>query len=461
MKKILKLIGLGKEKSTSVEAAGRNTDEVDYFTIKTIKSISAKRVKAVHKLDRAKNVESFVRRESEVQLIAALDEGEYSVIAIHGASKQGKTSVLRSVFSTERPHFIYQPGAKPTRSQFYRNVLASAKVGISAAETYRRSGEIDGKAVVIEARYREEMERLDELVTGEIEDPGYVGNALKAATNARVIVIDNFHHIDEEVQAELAADFVVLATLGFKIVIAGTWKETDYLTTRNTDLMGYYTSVSIDPWKEFELRAVVQAGADALNFQPARKLVESLAKAASGSVAALQLITRQWYLHHIEATDPRYNSGSYGHQVNAASNEVSKAWASEIATKLIAVTSWGAVDKSGRHQVSYIAEAILRSSPKEVAAGLSPDTLKAKVDQISTEWNNRAGRDAALMTKQDYMNKIKVGWMAHQVEKNNTPMFVYDRTSDLVTMNDSMLIFVHRTSHDKLWRTFEGLQKRS
>lgn len=60
------------------------------------------------------------------------------------------------------------------------------------------------------------------------------------------------------------------------------------------------------------------------------------------------------------------------------------------------------------------------------------------------------------MSSAEFMKKVKVDWMGHQIERNNTPIVVYDRTSKRVTVNDAMVIFVHRVSHDLLLKEFRG-----
>lgn len=412
-------------------------------------ALTPARIRQVHTLDRAANPESFIHRRAERQLIEALDDRAYNIIALHGASKQGKTTILRSVLTASRPHILVQPGAKITREQLYKSFLTRAHARTTIGETRKAlaEGGIFGLKAGGEASW--ELEPIQ----GEFSDVNWVADLLIQTTNARILVIDNFHHVDEAVQGELAADFVVWATLGFTILIAGTWKEQDYLVSRNVDLREYYVAISVDPWERDELEAVVLEGASALGVEMQRAISACCARDANGSIAALQLIMQRYYLDRL-AGDARYDTCGPLQQVNIAATSVSRERAQTLAKLLVEVSDWGAKDQTDRTQVSFITEALLQATPAELANGFSEKDLKARVDQCALRWAKETGAQAEIMAFSDYMKKIKLDWMAHQILQNNTPIVVYDRTSKRVTVNDAMLIFVHRTSHDLLLNEF-------
>jgi hypothetical protein len=127
---------------------------------------------------------------------------------------------------------------------------------------------------------------------------------------------------------------------------------------------------------------------------------------------------------------------------------------------LVAVSDWGAGDNTGRHQVSYAIDAFLRATPNDLQGGFTIDKLRAAVDQEAKKWCASAGCEPVLMTAAESAKKLKVDWMKHQIQKHNTPVVVYDRIRDRVFVNDSAVVFVHRTKAFPLLKEFHDLLRK-
>jgi hypothetical protein len=344
------------------------------------------------------------------------------------------------------PNSGYDPG----RERIYRNLLEKAKAQVPTAEVRRRGWRWGLFGAPVEAGLETGREVESQFVSGDLTDIDYVAKTLRRSTAIRTIVIDNFHHASDETQRAIARDFAILGSQGFKIVIAGTWRQGDYLVTHNTDLAAYYRSISIDPWSLDELAEVVLAGAVALGYAMPAATANALAAAAQGSIWALQTSTARFYLDQIAGVAQYQNANNDNVRVNLAAQRVSAEKLPELATILLRVCDWGAADNTGRSHVSYVVEAILRATPQQLQAGFREVELKRAVDHAATRWSKAAHRKPLLMSTAECAKKLKHDWMKHQITEHNTPLIVYDRDRKLITVNDSALVFVHRTMSDKL-----------
>jgi hypothetical protein len=387
-----------------------------------ITKIDPNRVHEIHVIDKSRNLESFVVRAAERELRAALERRQHYVIALHGASKQGKTSILRSIFENDFRALHVELGAAATSEKIYKTLLNETRA--PTRETIKKKGKfVWGFDKLIVGRREDEVERGAEVPDGDFSEINWVTRQLERSTDIRTIVIDNFHHVSPVEQRILAKDFTCLGAKGFKIVIAGTWKDSDYLSALNTDLSEGYKSLSIDPWTNDELQAVVKKGAQVLGYQMPNASAEALAHVARGSISALQAITARFYLDQIAGT-PSYQKVNDAGKANVAATAVANDRAPQLAKNLLEVAQWGATDTTGRTKVSFVVEALLAASPDELRKGFVESALKAKVDACATGWAKEMKTKAELMSPQEFGNKIKSGWMAHQIEKNNTPIVV-------------------------------------
>jgi hypothetical protein len=396
--------------STKVQPAVANS----HTQVLSFDGISTDRVCAVHGLNKAANVESVISRSAEKQLCDYLAGPTHFLIALHGSSKQGKSTILRNVFPNKFQALILELGHDPSREQIYRNILAKARASVRSKSKQGLGVKVKTKlgfkifGAKAEAGMEEEAHKSieNEFIKGDDIDIDYVGDRLKSATPIRVIVLDNFHHVSDECQKQFARDFASLGGKGFKVVIAGTWKQADYLVSHNTDLAEYYRNVSIDPWSIEELEEVVRVGAHALKFQMPAAALRVLAAGAQGSIWALQNITQRFYLDQI-AKETAYAKASNAAKANIAAQRVSSERVKEIAERLVRVSDFGAKDETGRSQVSFVTAAILASSPDEMEAGFSEVSLKKKVDTLATEWARRHKKKVALMDAAEFAKKIK------------------------------------------------------
>ncbi|HVY83561.1 MAG TPA: hypothetical protein VG943_00380 [Caulobacterales bacterium] len=403
--------------------------------------VERSRVTEVHAIVKSGNLESFITRQAEISLRELLGDKQHYVLALHGSSKQGKSNILRSIFSHDVLALHLELGYEPTPIAIYKALLNSARAVVrkTRSESTSNVWEI-GKIFV----WKNEIKGGDamEFVDGEFDDVTWVAKALLDASPARVLVLDNFHHVDLDGQKKLSRDFTVLGAKGFKVVVAGTWKQADYLRALNNDLRDAYQSVSVDPWTPAELEKVVAAGAKALGYAMPEEAKRTLASVSRGSIGALQSITARYYLDQIKG-DRRYKNVSEATKANTAAQLVAGQAADDMASTLVSISDYGSRDATGRHHVSYVVEAILSSTPDEVRRGFSIEQLKARVDSATRAWALKQKRPVELMSPQDFARKVKVDWMKHQIVENNTPFVVYDKQLDRVTINDSMLVFLH------------------
>ena len=81
----------------------------------------------------------------------------------------------------------------------------------------------------------------------------------------RIVVLDNFHYLSDEVQRTFAFDLRVFHELGIRFVILGIWRERNRLTQFNGDLQDRVIEIPVEPWERDEFLLVARRGEDLLN----------------------------------------------------------------------------------------------------------------------------------------------------------------------------------------------------
>jgi hypothetical protein len=200
-------------------------------------------------------------------------------IVIHGASKQGKSSLRRKVIEPGRA-VVIQCLPEMTGSNVItaalRELDSSVPSGSSKSETGSRGISVSAKA---EAKLplfgsgnlagEGTMEKASEegrqfvAVPGYDTDLSFLSKRVKELN--RKIVLEDFHYFNEETRKDLSFKLKALYELGIYVIVVGIWAEQNLLTYYNGDLSGRVEELDIS-WSDYELLEVLEKGADALNI---------------------------------------------------------------------------------------------------------------------------------------------------------------------------------------------------
>jgi hypothetical protein len=425
--------------------------------------ITLQRILAAHHAGRGTPPKSLIVRQIETKLRALLADPEKNVISIHGPSKQGKTSLINAVLKQPGRALCVEASAHSENpiAELYALFLTQAGAQVEQTNALAVHGRIAAEATVTLpgiARAGGSSELGAEFATtqvpihGTLSNAGWVAHVLKSATTLRVLCIDSFHHFDHEVQQDLARDFTLFANEGFKIVVAGTWKQRGFIVTQNGDLRGQHGEVDVNDWPDADMKAVIAAGADFLGATLTKATQDALVKQAFGSIGALQMTCRK--LHELRLTDPISQTAKLSSEVNRAAQRVTGEQSEDLARTIHKVSQFGQQDATGRHVASFIAEAMLNRSFRDFAAGLAEHDVISEANTCAENWAKNQGTEPLKIVRATFNRHHRNQWAMMQAQENTTPIFVWDKSISKFVINDSMLIFVHHTNADKLRQLF-------
>jgi hypothetical protein len=235
-------------------------------------------------------------------------------IVIYGSSKQGKTSLLRTVLKDD-DYVAIQCAMDWDKEAVYRALLKEIGIAVAETETSGTSGtreltaEIKGEGGVpliakgsarssgskAKTRSKSKASRFIEFDPSSATD---VIRVLQEAEFTKWIVLEDFHYLGPDVQRIFASDlktFFERSSISF--IIVGVWLEANRLVVYNGDLAGRITSIPADTWTPSELARVVSSGESLLNVDFSDEVVEELVTRAQGNVGLLQEACRQMCLH--------------------------------------------------------------------------------------------------------------------------------------------------------------------
>lgn len=250
-----------------------------------------------------KQVASYVERDQvDTKFKDALRTDKQ--IIVYGASKQGKTSLAKKYISYDDNIFI-SLSPKSTLKDIYQSILRKSGVTLKTSYTegtgditkVRAKAEIKGAvAVVLKAKAeigidKETSSRLDEQyeeIEFNLELPDDVADLINRAGHKKVIILENFHYLPEELQRTFAYDLRTYQDLKVRFIILGIWKEANRLAQFNGELQDRVFEIPVEPWEDADFRKIAQLGENLLNIKFAPIILNKCIENAFSSVGVFQ-----------------------------------------------------------------------------------------------------------------------------------------------------------------------------
>jgi hypothetical protein len=228
-------------------------------------------------------------------------------IVVHGSSKQGKTC-LRKYHLRDTEHIVVQCTRETNKAGLYEQILKRAgipahvtdekttrgtlkvrvqlagSVGIPFVAKGSGEGETEGLGEHARARTEQQFE-ID------IEDPNDIARVLTAADFKKLVVIEDFHYLDEDVQKSVAVDLKVFHEISELVfIVVGVWLETNRLVMYNGDLSGRVSAIEVDQWSLADMGAVIELGCTLLNIKIVPTVRDAIVATSEGNIGLLQEI---------------------------------------------------------------------------------------------------------------------------------------------------------------------------
>jgi hypothetical protein len=404
------------------------------------------------------------RADIDGTLIEALTRDKH--IVIHGSSKQGKTSLRKwnlnqqdyivvscqSKWTLEELHaaILKRVGYRVEQSQS-RTAAGGQKVNVFASA--RLSAKLFGSGPGAEAETGVSSERHDEraleVVRARLEldpsDPNDIIAALDEVGFDKFIVLEDFHYLPDDTQAEFAVAlkaFHEASALVF--IVVGVWLDENRLVQHNGDLTGRVLTVSADSWTTHELQEVIQKGEGLLNFRFASGFVDSLIEESFDSVWVIQ---ESCY----RACD---DAGIYSTQTELVDNVAQDANVPAIVRDVVDAQSAryngflehfpSGFQTTEFEMYRWLMLPILASDPSDLEKGIHINTLRRVID---------AHHPKGPVNDMNYLHALRMT-SSLQVRKNIKPIILdYDHTSRKLTVVDrGFLIWLQHQDREGLLR---------
>jgi hypothetical protein len=236
----------------------------------------------------------------EQSLRDAIDTGG-QVISLVGPSKSGKTVLVEKVVGQDLLITITGAGIRspediwdrvldwmesPTSEHKTTTFSAGATVGGEAGGELKLPFVGGGKAGV-----KGEVETGIERASGvTYARSGLNQVVMEIANSDYVVLVDDFHYMPREIQAEAAKSLKEAVRLGVKVCTAAVLHRGDDLVRANPELRGRVRAVDLKYWEPPDLTRIATSGFAALNADVSADLISVLVQEAAGSPQLMQLL---------------------------------------------------------------------------------------------------------------------------------------------------------------------------
>ena len=316
-------------------------------------------------------------------------------IILHGGSKQGKTC-MRKYHLKETECIVVQCTRDTSESTLYEMMLKKAGVSYEVTQskttkgTHKISVTIKGKGKIpflaeVESggdyQYSKEADIKTDSKSFEIdvEDVNDIVRALQENDFNLIIVIEDFHYLDEEVQQQFAFDLKVFhETSKIVFIVIGVWQESNKLILYNGDLTGRVTNINVDQWNPEELEQVVKNGYPYLNIGFPTEVIQKIVSISEENVGLLQEICyRLCEKHHIWLTQLKHHVIGSVEDVEIIAKSIADDQAARYRNFLVKFSQGLGITELEIYK--WLLFAIIHSSTTELRNGLKANQVFAKI----------------------------------------------------------------------------------
>jgi hypothetical protein len=225
-------------------------------------------------------------------------------IIVYGASKQGKTALVKKYIDYES-NIVISLSPKTTLKDIYQSILR--KSGVSLKTSYTEgtgdATKIKGKAsiqgavalvlkgkveVAADKERNSKLEDKYEEIEFNLELPDDVADLISRVGSKKVVILENFHYLPEDLQRTFSFDLRTFQDLKLRFVILGIWKEANRLSQFNGELQDRIFEVPVEPWGGEDFRKISAKGAEILNIKISNEILSACISNAFESVGVFQ-----------------------------------------------------------------------------------------------------------------------------------------------------------------------------
>ncbi len=348
-------------------------------------------------------------------------------IVLHGGSKQGKTC-LRKNHLNDSEYVLVQCTRDTSRSKLYELILKNANYQYEVSNSITTSGTNKitvnisaegGLPFVAKAKGETEYEGSKEKEEStsykkldiDPEDPNDLVRVLTESEFNKIIVIEDFHYLDEEVQTQFAFDLKVIhETSKFVFVIIGVWLETNRLLLYNGDLNGRLTNINVDKWPDEYLQKVIDGGKPLLNISFGEGVENEIIQISQDNVGLLQeLCYRLCEEHEVWVTQDEMKEIGSVEQVKEIAKEIADDQAGRYSVFLSKFSEGLSVTELEMYK--WIMWVVINANSEELRNGVSQTTIyhriKSEHPKATTLQQNNVNQALERVQNVQYKHKLQ------------------------------------------------------
>jgi hypothetical protein len=223
------------------------------------------------------------------------------IVSLVGPSKSGKTVLVEKVVG--RDWLITVTGAGiGSPDDIWGRVLDWMGAPTTQTKGSTTSGTVGAGATATASASLLGLAKATGEVTGDVaighereksagfERSGLAQTVREIAHSDFVVLVDDFHYMPRDVQAEAAKTLKEAVRLGVKVCTAAVQHRGDDLVRANPELRGRVRAVDLEYWRHEDLRKIAVTGFGELNARLDDASVTQLAQEAAGSPQLMQLL---------------------------------------------------------------------------------------------------------------------------------------------------------------------------
>ncbi|WP_027715677.1 hypothetical protein [Desulfuromonas sp. TF] len=370
-------------------------------------------------------------------------------IVVYGASKQGKTALV-SKYVDYDDSIVVRLAPNSELAGVYHSILRQAKIimrtsytegtgsqvkseikaKIKAAVALFGSGELE--AVGGASANRNTSSSYQEIAFN-LELAQDIGELLQKVKLKKMIILENFHYLSEEVQKQFSYDLRTFQEIGIRFIILGVWREKDRMSQYNGDLLDRIEEIAVEPWEEKDFFKIAMKGSEYLNIIFSREIIERCSKASFGSVGVFQELLKEVCCESGVLDD---SGGSINIDnplfVQKAIKTKTRAYSGRHQRALESLAS-GLSNSSTLFLNYYLVKVLLLNGYDYVNGGISRETLHQKIKDV-----HHSGDDIKVWNITSLLNSLAE--LQHKKDIN-PPILGYDNNTRLLQVVDSTFNF--------------------
>lgn len=401
-----------------------------------------------------KHIKSYIVRDHvDAKLIDALRTDKQ--VVVYGASKQGKTALVSKYVKYEE-NIVVSLSPKFTMEDIYKAILREAEVLVRTSftegsgketksgfkaqvqATIAMFGKTSISAEISEKRATNKMDSFEEIEFN-LALPNDVAALIHKVGCKKVIILENFHYLNEDMQRQFAYDLRTFQDLKIKIVILGVWKEANRMSQFNGDLQDRVVEVPVEPWTNDDFMAIAKKGEKELNIDLSRGVISKCIESSFKSVGVYQeLLKGTCRLSNILNRQASLTFVDNKELVDKAIEEKTEYYSGRHLRNLEAIAAGNSSliqgDKPLPYFMSYyIVRVVLEIGFSGLNGGVNKDTLMQKIKPIHHRSDDLKGGQLTLAFK-------KIGEL-QSTKGINPPVLAYDSNTRMLKVIDSTFYF--------------------